>query len=99
VRKELRHWLRHIHDKTGITTVFVTHDQEEAMELADLVAILHQGSVEQIGTPTEIRGAPVSEFVADFIDGIGRPATVEQVIPFPESRAIPSGQGRAARLQ
>jgi sulfate transport system ATP-binding protein len=68
VRKELRLWLRHIHDKTGITTVFVTHDQEEAMELADLVAILNQGSIEQIGTPAEIRRAPASEFVADFID-------------------------------
>jgi len=68
VRKELRHWLRHIHDKTGITTVFVTHDQEEAMELADLVAILNQGTIEQIGTPAEIRRAPASEFVADFID-------------------------------
>ena len=68
VRKELRHWLRHIHDKTGITTVFVTHDQEEAMELADLVAILNQGSIEQIGIPTDIRRAPASEFVADFID-------------------------------
>jgi len=48
--------------------VFVTHDQEEAMELADLVAILNQGSIEQIGTPAEIRRAPASEFVADFID-------------------------------
>ena len=67
VRKDLRQWLRDIHDKTGITTVFVTHDQEEAMELADLVAILNHGEIEQIGTPAEIRRSPASEFVADFI--------------------------------
>jgi len=86
VRKELRHWLRHIHDKTGITTVFVTHDQEEAMELADLVAILNNGSIEQIGTPAEIRRAPASDFVADFVDSPLRPG-IEQVVPFPEARA------------
>jgi len=68
VRKDLRHWLRELHDKTGITTIFVTHDQEEAMELADLVAILNHGEIEQIGTPAEIRRAPASPFVADFID-------------------------------
>src|SRR6185437_14502099 len=60
VRKELRHWLRHIHDKTGITTVFVTHDQEEAMELADLVAVLNQGQIEQIASPAELRASPAS---------------------------------------
>jgi sulfate transport system ATP-binding protein len=87
VRKELRHWLRHIHDKTGITTVFVTHDQEEAMELADLVAILNNGSIEQIGTPEEIRRAPVSDFVADFVDSTARPAPPAPVVPFPEARA------------
>jgi sulfate transport system ATP-binding protein len=87
VRKELRHWLRRIHDKTGITTVFVTHDQEEAMELADLVAILNQGSIEQIGTPADIRRAPDSDFVADFIDSPIRPGA-EQVVPFPEARAV-----------
>src|SRR6185437_1853457 len=80
VRKELRLWLRHIHDKTGITTVFVTHDQEEAMELADLVAILNQGSIEQIGTPAEIRRAPASEFVADFIDST-HPSLKEYTLP------------------
>src|ERR1700749_227400 len=55
VRKELRVWLRHIHDKAGVTSIFVTHDQEEALEMADLVAILNQGKVEQIGTPSEVR--------------------------------------------
>jgi sulfate/thiosulfate transport system ATP-binding protein len=86
VRKELRQWLRHIHDKTGITTVFVTHDQEEAMELADLVAILNQGSIEQIGTPAEIRRAPASEFVADFVDSKVFAPVPAPVVPFPEAR-------------
>ncbi len=67
VRKDLRAWLRTLHDQTGLTTVFVTHDQEEALELADRVAILNAGRIEQIGTPEEIRNAPGSEFVADFI--------------------------------
>src|SRR5207248_7190447 len=51
VRKELRIWLRQLHDKTGITTIFVTHDQEEALQMADLVAVLNAGKIEQIGTP------------------------------------------------
>ena len=52
VRKELRRWLREIHDQTGHTTVFVTHDQEEALELADRVVVMSQGKIEQVGTPT-----------------------------------------------
>src|SRR5947199_888732 len=81
VRKELRIWLRRIHDKTGITTILVTHDQEETMELADLVAILNHGSIEQIGTPAEIRRAPASEFVADFVDTKAFTATPAPVVP------------------
>ena len=86
VRKELRIWLRHIHDKTGITTVFVTHDQEEAMELADLVAILNGGVIEQVGTPADIRRAPATDFVADFV-GSAVSAPPSPVVPFPEARA------------
>ena len=86
VRKELRQWLRHIHDKTGITTVFVTHDQEEAMDLADLVAVLNQGSIEQIGTPAEIRRAPASDFVNEFIESTVPRIKVDPVVPFPEAR-------------
>jgi len=67
VRKELRVWLRHIHETTGLTTIFVTHDQDEAMELADRVAILNQGKIEQLGTPDEIKANPVSEFVREFL--------------------------------
>lgn len=67
VRKELRGWLRQIHETTGLTTIFVTHDQDEAMELADRVAILNQGKIEQLGTPHEIKANPVSHFVREFL--------------------------------
>ena len=68
VRKDLRQWLREIHDRTGLTTVFVTHDQGEAMELADRVAILNAGRIEQIGAPDEIARRPATPFVKAFID-------------------------------
>lgn len=68
VRKELRTGLREIHDQTGLTTVFVTHDQEEAMELADLVVVMSMGRIEQIGTPHEIRARPATRFVAEFVE-------------------------------
>jgi sulfate transport system ATP-binding protein len=66
VRKELRQGLREIHDRTGLTTVFVTHDQEEAMELADLVVVMSMGRIEQVGKPVEIRAKPASDFVRAF---------------------------------
>ena len=66
VRKELRQGLREIHDRTGLTTVFVTHDQEEAMELADLVVVMSMGRIEQVGKPAGIRAKPASDFVRDF---------------------------------
>jgi sulfate transport system ATP-binding protein len=72
VRKELRHWLRHVHDQTGVTTIFVTHDQEEAMDLADRVAVLREGRIEQIGTPSTIDAAPASAFVFDFLGDSNR---------------------------
>jgi sulfate transport system ATP-binding protein len=67
VRQELRGWLRALHDETHVTSVFVTHDQDEAFALADRVIILNQGRLEQDGTPTEIMDAPATEFVARFI--------------------------------
>ena len=67
VRKELRHWLRAIHESTGLTTVFVTHDQAEAMELADRVAVLNAGRIEQVGTPREISERPATPFVREFL--------------------------------
>jgi sulfate/thiosulfate transport system ATP-binding protein len=70
VRLELRDWIRKLHKERGITSVFVTHDQEEAMDLADRVIILHRGKVEQIGTPAEIYDRPATEFVAGFVGSI-----------------------------
>jgi sulfate transport system ATP-binding protein len=67
VRKELRRWLRDVHDRIGHTTVFVTHDQEEALELADRVVVLNHGRIEQVGTPDEVYDRPASPFVAGFI--------------------------------
>jgi sulfate/thiosulfate transport system ATP-binding protein len=67
IRKDLRRWLRELHDRTGHTTLFVTHDQEEAFELADRVAILNDGRIEQLGTPAEIKRMPANSFVSDFI--------------------------------
>jgi sulfate transport system ATP-binding protein len=67
VRKDLRAWLRRLHDEVHVTTVFVTHDQEEAMEVADKIVIMNKGRVEQIGTPAEIYDNPASAFVMSFI--------------------------------
>lgn len=67
VRKELRQGLRDIHDTTGLTTVFVTHDQDEAMELADLVVVMSMGRIEQVGKPEDIRSRPRTPFVREFI--------------------------------
>jgi sulfate/thiosulfate transport system ATP-binding protein len=70
VRKDLRRWLKALHVRTGHTTLFVTHDQDDAFELADRVAILNQGIIEQIGEPTEILNQPSTKFIAEFVDGI-----------------------------
>jgi sulfate transport system ATP-binding protein len=67
VRKELRRWLRQLHDTMGMTTIFVTHDQEEALELADRVVVMGEGHIEQAGTPTEVYDRPVNPFVYRFL--------------------------------
>jgi sulfate transport system ATP-binding protein len=67
VRRDLRRWLREIHDQTGHTTVFVTHDQEEALELADRVVVMSKGQIEQVGTPDQVYDRPNSPFVFAFI--------------------------------
>lgn len=67
IRRDLRRWLRELHDRTGHTTVFVTHDQEEALELADRVAILNNGRIEQVGTADDIYDHPATPFVMSFV--------------------------------
>lgn len=67
VRKELRAWLRRLHDEVHVTSVFVTHDQEEAMEVADRIVVMNQGKIEQVGTTTEIYDHPASPFVMSFV--------------------------------
>lgn len=67
VRKELRRWLRRLHDELHITSVFVTHDQEEALEVADRVVVLNTGKIEQVGTPAEVYHKPATPFVVEFL--------------------------------
>ncbi|WP_184222407.1 sulfate/molybdate ABC transporter ATP-binding protein [Paenochrobactrum gallinarii] len=102
VRKELRKWLREIHEKTGHTTIFVTHDQDEALELADRVVVMSQGKIEQVGTPDEVYDRPNSPFTYGFVgesshlhvtvrDGeiiIQNAASGLKVKGFPETRGL-----------
>ncbi|HEX8833201.1 MAG TPA: sulfate ABC transporter ATP-binding protein, partial [Abditibacteriaceae bacterium] len=69
VRQELRGWLRKLHDTNHITSVFVTHDQEEAFEVADVVVVMNHGRVQQVGSPDEIFAHPANDFVMDFLGG------------------------------
>jgi sulfate transport system ATP-binding protein len=70
VRQELRQWLRRLHDELHVTSVFVTHDQEEAFEVADRVAVLRGGRLEQVGSPTEVFEHPVNAFVMSFLGNV-----------------------------
>jgi sulfate transport system ATP-binding protein len=72
VRAELRRWLRRLHDEQGVTTVLVTHDQEEAMEVADRIAVMHAGRIEQVGAPREVYDAPANDFVMGFLGPVSR---------------------------
>jgi sulfate/thiosulfate transport system ATP-binding protein len=72
VRKELRVWLRRLHDETRTTTVIVTHDQEEAMEVAETVAVMNHGRIEQVAGPVELYERPANEFVMEFVGAVNR---------------------------
>jgi sulfate/thiosulfate transport system ATP-binding protein len=93
VRKELRAWLRRLHNEMHVTTLFVTHDQEEAMEVAEQIVVMNEGRIEQIGTPREIYESPASDFVMRFVgpvthlhDAVVRPHDLEVTVdPVPGS--------------
>ena len=103
VRKELRRWLRELHDRLGLTTIFVTHDQEEALDLADQIAVMNKGRIEQIGTPEKIYTNPKTAFVAEFLGGSNRIAGkvengvfVVDGVALPVNRAnLPDGEAVA----
>jgi sulfate transport system ATP-binding protein len=70
VRKELRRWLRRLHDEVHVTSVFVTHDQEEAMEVADRIVVMNEGRIEQVGEPDEVYDRPATPFVLQFLGDV-----------------------------
>ena len=97
VRRDLRAWLRQIHDETGLTTIFVTHDQEEAMDLADRVAILRDGRLEQVDTPDRIYDSPASAFVFSFVgEGVQLPGQVTDGVLSVAGWRTPAPAGTAA---
>jgi sulfate transport system ATP-binding protein len=72
VRAELRRWLRRLHEEQGVTTVLVTHDQEEAMEISDRIAVMNEGQLQQVGAPREVYDSPANEFVMGFLGPISK---------------------------
>ena len=70
VRKDLRGWLRRLHDRSQVTTIFVTHDQSEALQVADTIVVMNEGRIEQIGTPADIYDQPANPFVTGFISRV-----------------------------
>jgi sulfate transport system ATP-binding protein len=80
VRRELRQWLRRLHDDLHIASVFVTHDQEEALEVADRVAILSDGNIEQVGTPEEVCRRPANAFVEEFLRDVNPRSLNQRVL-------------------
>ena len=99
VRAELRVWLRRLHDETHTTTVFVTHDQEEAMDVADSVVVMNKGRVEQVAGPRELYDAPANEFVMSFV---GQATRIDDAWVRPhdfELALVPNGSTREAQVE
>src|SRR5690606_6815925 len=105
VRKELRDWLRRLHDEVHVTTVFVTHDQEEALEVADEIVVINDGHIEQVGTPDDLYDRPANDFVMRFLgpvtqlgDRLVRPHDL-RITTVSDGRAAVSGRiTRVARI-
>jgi sulfate/thiosulfate transport system ATP-binding protein len=104
VREELRAWLRRLHDEVHVTTVLVTHDQEEAMDVSDNIAVLNEGRVEQIGTPLDLYERPANDFVMSFLGPVARlrgrlvrPHDLK-VTREPGADSVPATVGRVAHL-
>ena len=91
VRKELREWLRRLHDEVHVTTVFVTHDQEEAMEVADEIVVINEGRVEQVGSPDQLYDEPANDFVMGFLGEVTRLGAV-RLRPHDIEVAVTPGQ-------
>ena len=90
VRKELRAWLRRLHEEVHVTSVFVTHDQEEAMEVSDEIVIMNHGQIEQVGTPADVYDHPATPFVMSFIGAVNvLPANSPLFAPWHENAAAP----------
>ena len=96
VRKELREWLRRLHDEVHVTTVFVTHDQEEAMEVSDEIVVINEGRVEQIGSPDDLYDNPANDFVMGFLGEVTH-VNGEAVRPARRRHLHHAGAGRAPR--
>jgi sulfate transport system ATP-binding protein len=104
VRGELREWLRRLHEEIHVTTIFVTHDQEEAMDVAGQIVVMNQGRVEQTGTPHELYENPRNEFVMSFIgpvnrlgDALLRPHDI-QILPYPDTTTVEALVRRVVHL-
>jgi len=91
VRRELRSWLRRLHDEIHVTSVFVTHDQDEALEVSDSIIIINKGKIEQIGSPLEVCDAPASPFVADFLVDVNRSVIKQKKNPLDTINDIKQG--------
>ena len=100
VRKELRRWLRRLHDELHVTSIFVTHDQEEALEVADRVVVINQGQIEQVGTPQDVWEHPASPFVHGFLGDVNLIPGVGYVRPYDldVQRYAPGSQGIVVQL-
>src|SRR5207244_4288098 len=99
VRSELRDWLRRLHDEVHVTTVFVTHDQEEALELSDRIVVMNRGRVEQVAPPRELYDRPANAFVMSFVGPVNRIGETWVRPHDVELRLEPNGATQEAQIE